>query len=285
MRWLLACLLSLLMTSPTVQAAEESSLITEVPKPTNYELYNPIALNWNCRPATYTSFLSQVTNPTLPVGSFGIKYDGLDEIAIEQLQKKARSFCRDQLQRHFTEGDLSYEAYQSKLALLDVRTDIIGNWWERRWFESLPSEKGGAPEVPVYQTVGSRHKMVNVGRFSMDNTGHFLYRGVDVVTVDSDTRVVPRNINAQLMEPTPTRKNLDLLFGQMLHNDSIKFNCKPIVKLRFDRWPTVLEAALKFEMELCHNKRPYATLDCTLFYDSNNDHEVGFALTAQLINW
>jgi hypothetical protein len=285
MRSLLIGLLSVVLVASTACADEDYSFVNEIDHPElRYDIWKEIRLD--CRaPAQFTPFISQVTISTLPPGSFGIKYAGLDEIVVDQFQKKAKSFCRDQLRKQYVEGDLSYQSYQARLELIERRSDLRGDWWTRHWFESFPPEKGGAPAAPIYQIIGSQHQILSIGRFGIANTGHFQYRKMNIMKVDSDNRLIPRNPDEQIIEDNPTRRNVDIFFGQSIKSDNIRFKCNPVVKVRFDKWPTVLEAALKAELELRHRGQAYAVLTCAVFYDSGNDHEVGVSVSAQLINW
>lgn len=123
-------------------------------------------------PARRAALVDQVTLTRLPPGSLLIRYEGFQGFVVGKLKRELRKRWASSLRDQWEGQVLSDDDYES--ALQSMYDDVAlheagGAWWTRAWYESLPAEKGGAPEVPFVQTIGQKVDIVRIGPWSVSN--------------------------------------------------------------------------------------------------------------------
>lgn len=139
-------------------------------------------------------FISNVTlSRPPPPGSMTIKYGGLHGLVVRRVQGRLKREWRDSIQDAWENGLLDDQEYRSKIT--DMQNELTdfevgGRWWERRWWDSLPPERGGAPADPLVVQIGDAHEVCRLGPFRLtnefrvrvDDIGAFRMRG----SIESD---------------------------------------------------------------------------------------------------
>jgi hypothetical protein len=123
-------------------------------------------------PARRAALVDQVTLTRLPPGSLLLRYQGFQGFVVGKLRRELRKRWLSSLRDQWEGQVLSDDAYEQALeAMYDdlALHEAGGAYWTRRWYESLPAEKGGAPEVPYVQQVGQKVDLVRIGSWSISN--------------------------------------------------------------------------------------------------------------------
>lgn len=144
----------------------------------------------------------QVTLRELPPGSLHIEYEGFQSFLVRKLQSRYRSLWKDQLELLYDETNMTDAEYrrareEMNLAFADLK---VGRWWERSWLESLPPEKGGAPELPWVHEVGQEIDVVKIGAFRFTNELKIRIDGTTILALDPDPGLVFRE-REEIAEP------------------------------------------------------------------------------------
>jgi hypothetical protein len=174
---------------PSVGFAQE-------PQPTQVEDFKPFRtslvdqIDLSLRSVSYEpsdDFLTSVTMRTAPLGSLYTRFDGLHGVAMRQLRSQARRFTRQAIREGWYVTDETLSSRRDLLRRVDTPVDPLlnGAWWTRRWWDSLPEEKGGAPSTPHVHTYG-RETTLRLGPFSATNTLKFRFDYLDLFEVDPD---------------------------------------------------------------------------------------------------
>lgn len=137
-------------------------------------------------PARRAALVDQVTLTRLPPGSLLIRYQGFQGFVVGKLKRELRKRWANSLRDQWEGQVLSDDDYESALQAMydDMALHQAGGaWWTRAWYDSLPAEKGGAPEVPYVQTVGQKVDILRIGPWSVSND---LRAHLDGITLSLD---------------------------------------------------------------------------------------------------
>jgi len=104
-----------------------------------------------------------------------IEYVGLQRAVYKQLERLANRYYKQQLRIYWDQSylhplDLNHRIQQYHIERLDTG----GHWWDRRWYDSLPPEKGG--EISIVHQIGSKVELIRVGPLSFNNEGKFSWQ-------------------------------------------------------------------------------------------------------------
>jgi hypothetical protein len=182
---LLSSILIFLLSS--ISSAQDTPLV-EDHEPTSAILSERIDLSISdLRYVPTDDFLDSVTMRTLPEGSLYTRFDGLHSVVMRQLRSQGRRFVRQAIREGWYVDDETISSRPELLRRVDRGVDplINGAWWNRRWWESLPEEKGGAPAVPRVQTFGCETSW-RLGPITATNTLRLRFDYLAFFEVDPD---------------------------------------------------------------------------------------------------
>ena len=168
--------------------------------------------------------MHQVALTHLPVGSLGIRYEGMEGYVVRKAQSRLRQMWRETLRDAWKEGVIDDSRYAYKLGemqecLSDFRNG--GRWWERSWLDSLTPERGGAPEERFIHTVGERIDMFSIGPLTFQNDLKATIDKVTVLTFDPDGGQIYRNYDLRSLarEHARLQRNDDDSNGDGVEDD------------------------------------------------------------------
>ena len=139
--WLI--LLSLVCT---IARADDLTLATKL----NYDIDFQTYIDTDYTTTTLffeNNLLDQVTFNNWIPGSLVVKYIGLHGIVLNQAKKHLKHEARRRINILYHNGSMTDNETKEAFANLNGSTNPYGNWWDRRWFHSLPHDKGGAPKT------------------------------------------------------------------------------------------------------------------------------------------
>jgi hypothetical protein len=137
-------------------------------------------------PSRRAALVDQVTLTRLPPGSLLIRYEGFQGFVVGKLKRELRKRWSNSLRDQWEGRVLSDDDYEHALEAMYDELGLHaagGAWWTRAWYDSLPAEKGGAPEVPYVQTIGQKVDIFRVGPWSVSND---LRAHLDGITLSLD---------------------------------------------------------------------------------------------------
>lgn len=123
-------------------------------------------------PQPEDDLLGQLTLAHRIPGGQVVRYRGLQGFLVRQMRRAYQSRWRRSLRDTYDAGGLDTFALASRYqAMGEAEADLAagGRWWTRAWQESLTPERGGAPQRPWSEDVGTQVTMVSVGPFSLTN--------------------------------------------------------------------------------------------------------------------
>ncbi len=152
-------LILFLLLVPMTARGDEPVIETQT-KPRPAELFESITLG----PQTFIDYtpvsydlLNSITMRRLPPGSLYVNYDGFHGVVVKHLRGQYRRFTRRAARKGWLVQEDDYgplRGLYERQVHTPVNPQANGEWWQRRWFESLPPEKGGAPAEPYVHTYG-----------------------------------------------------------------------------------------------------------------------------------
>ena len=158
-------------------------------------------------------FLDAVTMRHFPSGSLVVQYEGPQRLLIHHAKSQVRRL-----------GRKYGRTYENQDRLREWETEPRpSDWWGRRWFESLPSDQGGAPDKPYIHVVGSEIDW-KFGPLTISNTFKLKLDYVAVLSLNTDP-ISPSSHN-----PQPISVDVSPTGGADL-GTTVRFKFKPNVRL------------------------------------------------------
>lgn len=126
----------------------------------------------------------------LTPGSYRIEYGGIYKLLVDKSTSLFKAAWLDQNELLFESGQMTYcEMIRSnrdiKLSISEWRNGMP--WYHRRWWDSFPEDKGGAPEKPTVFYKGKTRIIADLGLFYFTNELGLKWRGVELA-VDFKSR-------------------------------------------------------------------------------------------------
>jgi hypothetical protein len=110
-----------------------------------------------------------------PPGSYYIEHGGLRGLINDEAKRQLRNIADDYYRMLLEDGNLGQIEYNRRLRNIGgLHSDINrgGRWWERRWGESLPSTRNGAPRFKKIR-LGIQKNFVDLKLFYVSNKFKF----------------------------------------------------------------------------------------------------------------
>ena len=217
------------------------------------------------------SWADSVMMTRLPPGSLRIQYDGLQKVIIKHARSQVRHYAR-KYRDHKAEASHDIDVWN------DAPT--LNSWWTRSWMDSLPSNKGGAPDEPYVHTIGQEITW-RLGPLSLTNT---LKLKIDYFAVFK--------FNPDPGEKTGDRDPPPVSFdvrsnGIATVGTWIKFKVRPSVRVGMpdsDGWFSVLRSiAIRAEFDIVLFGVRFVSGDIVLKYKSGDELSLQIGLT--IGNW
>ena len=112
---------------------------------------------------SFADFTDHVTLTHYPPGSFKIKYSGVRGFLINQIKSQLWNLHSDYLDiYHPFDNDFRTRS-KRELVFVQRELDTGGAWCLRRWWESFPPDKGGAPKGITTFYVGRKKIVLDIG--------------------------------------------------------------------------------------------------------------------------
>jgi len=107
--------------------------------------------------------LSSVTLTRYPKGSYSVRYGGFQGFVRNQITSQLHSLHRDWLDIINQHDPIAgrEKMYQMAQSQRDINNG--GAWFNRRWWESFPEEKGGAPAIRIRAFRGPTKNIIDIG--------------------------------------------------------------------------------------------------------------------------
>lgn len=150
----------LLLAAPA--AAYDEHQTTSVSRPPTSDLRLNIDFSEVYYDAPESSFVDSVTMRTLPAGSMVFEYRGVHRLAIRQARSQYRRAVKTAVRRGWyvrPESDDFEPLFRADTERDFAGHHVNGAWWTRSWMDSLPSEKGGAPDDPYVHVFGAKTEL------------------------------------------------------------------------------------------------------------------------------
>ena len=129
-------------------------------------------------------FISSANGQHLIPGSYRIEYGGIYKLISGEANRFYESTWRDQERQRYLEGEINFLEFirrQNKITEF-VRDYSNGEpWHKRRWWESFPPEKGGAPlNGSIVLTYGRTDNLINTPIFTFNNAMELRWKKFEV---------------------------------------------------------------------------------------------------------
>jgi hypothetical protein len=194
-----------------------------------------------------------------------IEYAGIQQVVYSQLEKLANRFYKRELSNYWNQSYLHELDLNRRMRQYGLESsDAYDHWWERRWIDSLPVEKGGQT-TQTYQ-VGSKVEVIRIGPLSFNNEGRFSWETwrVDVEdNIDSTLTDLEAIQNKALQE----KYNFGIRSPEAeYHSDWYEFRFGAKVNIRVDTLSEENKSQLgvNFKFNLLNkHQRPYLKLQAS----------------------
>lgn len=101
-----------------------------------------------------------------------IEYVGFHKAVYNQIERVANRYYKQQLRTYWDQSYLDPIDLDRRMRSYNLYTsDFHNQWWNRRWYESLPPEKGG--QVAYKQKIGCAAHVFQIGPVGLSNEGRF----------------------------------------------------------------------------------------------------------------
>jgi hypothetical protein len=228
--------LSLLTCIPAYAA--ESSLIQDVTT-INKDTYNDYDyyIEQTYYPGYVDDWMSSVTMTRIPRGSLVVSYDGPHKLLLKELNNQFRRLVR----KYETESAPNY--FRNDWEGLPSNTD----WYSRSWMDSLPSDKGGAPDEPYEHVIGKEIDY-EFGPLTISNTLKISLDYVAVFKLNTDPTTPDK-------EPNKYRVAVDIDASQSISRGTeFKFKFKPNIRIGLNSsgslFDLIKNASIRIEMDI-----------------------------------
>lgn len=134
----------------------------------------------------YADILDHISLNYYPPGSIRVKYGGPYAAVKNGVTNYIRDVWEDQQYLYYESGTISLAAYHRSIQRIDdsIRDyEAGGRWWDRRWFESLPEKRGGAPTEPMLREIGHTYVIFDSWMCYITNEGTLKLKGIEA-TID-----------------------------------------------------------------------------------------------------
>jgi len=153
-----------------------------------------------------------------------IEYKGLEGLVAKHCVKQMRRYYEEILQSLWDNSSLHPMDLDERVQYFRrERNPFEIRWWERRWFDSFPKEKGGAGVLLI--TKGTNLEILEVGPLVLSNSGKLSWSEWKAELFEEYESLAQlkqeRNMLAWQADPTATRPIRDLSFGLILPNGNI----------------------------------------------------------------
>lgn len=223
----LTLVLFLVLAPLTARATETVTRVREESR--RLELFEHITLSFDVKryvPSDY-SFVDAVTMRKLPPGSLYTTFDGFHGVVVKHLRGQYRRFTRRAARRGWLvqqDDNGPFMGLYEAQAHAQVNPLSNGEWWQRRWYESLPPEKGGAPATPYIHTIGEEVSF-KYGPFTVTNTLKLKFDYIAFFEVNPDP------VSHDHARPSP-RISLDVSPTRSATvGTRVKFDVKPRIRI------------------------------------------------------
>jgi hypothetical protein len=159
----------------------------------------------------------------------------------------------------------------------------VSQWWTREWYDSLPSDKGGAPRVPYIHTYG-REISWKFGPITLSNTFKVKIDYVAAFRLNADPQ--PPSVEADPIKP-PKASSIAIDVDsdrQPFSSTTVKFKVRPNVRVglpRLDKgwWSFLRKVALRADLIVFIRGRPIIQGDAELSYSPRKGFVFKFGIT------
>lgn len=113
-----------------------------------------------------------------PPGSIILKYGGIEGLIREETQSQLFNVWTSYNSQLYQLEVIDFNQYRmlsERVVLAAINCDVVGMWWERRWYESM-----GPPTKPVVYYVGNQADIINVGFARVNSKFKFKLEDFDV---------------------------------------------------------------------------------------------------------
>ncbi len=217
------------------------------------------------------SFLDSVTMTRLPPGSLRVSYAGPHRLLFKHANSQFRRFVR------------KYETLEEDPIRLDHRGTADWSseqWWHRAWIDSLPSEKGGAPDEIYHHVIGKEIRW-KFGPITISNMLRIKLDYIAVFKLDTD----PTDFQG---EPKKARVVVDIHTPKgAVAGARFKFRLRPHIRialLRIGDWAEFLKtASIRAELDVIVRGQRVLKGMVELRYEP--DDGLRFEINLELVSW
>jgi hypothetical protein len=107
-------------------------------------------------------WLNHVTfNVEKPQGSCLIKYGGIEGLVRDEVKRQLFNLWIDYNKTLYQQEVIDFDRYRvlnERVLMSALNADVVGLWWQRRWFESI-----GPPTPPEIFLVGNHEDVMDLG--------------------------------------------------------------------------------------------------------------------------
>jgi hypothetical protein len=178
-----------------------------------------------------SNFVDMVTMTRIPAGSLWRDYKGPTRLVLKAARSHVRKFARKYHE---------HSEHPERL-VLNIRGGPTADWWDREWYDSLPSDKGGAPDKPYIHTYGKEIEW-QFGPITISNTLKVRFDYIGAFNLDTDAQPVAEKHDPDKL-PKGGRMVLDLRPDkEFSYGTTVKFKVRPSIRVGLPRkgWVDIL---------------------------------------------
>lgn len=138
-------------------------------------------------------------------GSYELRFEGLYKVAVEQTAGLLKVRWRDQEELRYDAGYISYvELIRSNRNISDSIKEWKNGtpWYYRRWWQSLPESKGGAPNKQTVITYGKTKKILDLKLFYVTNALEIKWRGLELAVDFKEKSPITLGVGDKVHKPS-----------------------------------------------------------------------------------
>lgn len=214
---LLSSMVTMCLAAPALAATTKQSAVSwSAPAPgVDYRL----RIDIGCL-LPETSWTDMVTMRRIPRGSLYIDYKGPTRFALKLARNQVRRFAR----RYYEHSENPHKLR------LNINGGPVHQWWTREWYDSLPSDKGGAPDVPFVHVYGKEISW-KLGPLTISNTLRLKIDYVAAFKLNADPQELSTKVDP-IKPPKASSIAIDVHpSGSPINTTTVKFKVRPNIRV------------------------------------------------------
>jgi len=252
---LMSSMVTMCLAAPALAQTGGQSTEWLLPKNTDYQ-FDITPDYW----APESPWVDSVTMHRIPRGSLYRNYSGPTRFVLKLARGQVKRFAR--------------KYYEHSEAPHRLRMNIGGgpvhSWWTREWYDSMPSSKGGAPDVPFVHTYG-REISWKIGPLTISNSFKVKLDYIAVFKLNADPQE-PSTKDDPIKPPKASSIAIDVHpYRQTINTTTVKFKVRPNVRVGTPHlsdgwWTFIRKLAIRADLVIFNRGRVVVQANAEVSY-------------------